>query len=90
MGVDKIPPVLRTKDVFHHIDMGFLNRRLCLTALPPNIRAVYADRARLGDDHLTVLSNDHLLVTMLLDVCDAVQAPTLLTIRINVNRHARA
>lgn len=78
MTVDKIPPALRTKDVFHHIDMGFLNRRLCMTALPPDVRAMYAEHARPGHDHLTVLSNDHLLVTMLLDVCDAVEAPTLL------------
>lgn len=78
MSIQEIPSDLRTKDLFHHIDMGFLNRRLCLTALPPEIRSIYAERARPGDDHLTVLSNDHLLVTMLLDVCDALDAPTLL------------
>src|ERR1700722_17191702 len=78
MGIENVPQTLRTKDVFHHIDMGFLNRRFCLTALPLDIRALYAERARPGEDHLTVLSNDHLLTTMLLDVCDAVCAPTLL------------
>jgi hypothetical protein len=77
-GVEAIPPDLRVKDVFHHIDMGFVNRRLCLTALTPDIRARFAERRRPGEDHLTVLSNDHLLVTMLLDVCDAFKAPTLL------------
>jgi hypothetical protein len=77
-GVSFISPDLRIKDVFHHIDMGFLNKRLCLTALPPSIRALYTERARPGDDHLTVLANDHLLVTTLIDVCDAVGVPTLL------------
>lgn len=78
MSVNKIPPDLRVKDVFHHIDMGFLNRRLCITALPPDIRKIYVDRQKPGTDHMTTLANDHLLVTMLLDVCQAIGAPTLL------------
>lgn len=57
--------------------MGFLNRRLCISALGP-VREHYLDAAKPGTDHLAVLSNDHLLVTMLLDVCDAIAAPTLL------------
>jgi hypothetical protein len=88
VNLDRIPPDLRVKDVFHHIDMGFLNRRLCLTALPAELREVYAQQARPGDDHRTVLSNDHLLVTMLLDVCEAVEAPTLLqALKIGKPRH---
>jgi hypothetical protein len=35
---------------------------------------------------MTVLSNDHLLVTMLLDVCQAVKAPTLLEALTLANR----
>lgn len=78
MSIHRIPPDLRVKDVFHHIDMGFLNRRLCITALLPEIRAQYIDQEKPGFDHMTVLANDHLLVTMLLDVCHAIEAPTLL------------
>ncbi|MEP2828356.1 hypothetical protein [Parvibaculum sp.] len=78
MSIESLDVKLRTMDAFSHIDMGFLNRRLCLTALPNAIRDVYFERAKVGDDHLTRLNNDHLLVTMLLDVCDAVHAPTLL------------
>lgn len=78
MSVEHISPNLRVKDVFHHIDMGFLNRRLCITALLPEIRAQYIDLEKPGSDHMTVLANDHLLVTMLLDVCHAIEAPTLL------------
>ena len=73
----EIPAELRIKDVFHHIDMGFLNRRLCLTALPPKVRAWYIEHEKPGTDHMTVLGNDHLLVTVLLDVCEAIEAPTL-------------
>src|ERR1700694_3953426 len=78
MSVHDIPADLRTKDLFHHIDMCFLNRRLCITALPPDVRKLYIERARPGSDHTTVLANDHLLVTILLDVCQGLGAPTLL------------
>ena len=78
MGIHRIPAELRTKDLFHHIDMGFLNRRLCITALPAPIRAYYFEHQKPGTDHMTVLNNDHLLVTMLIDVCERVDAPTLL------------
>lgn len=78
MSLAKVPTELRHAKLYHHIDMGFLNRRLCLTALPPDIRSIYHERMKPGTDHMTVLANDHLLVTMLLDVCDALKAPTLL------------
>ena len=76
-AVAKIPPDLRVKDVFHHIDMGFLNRRLCMTALPPTMRSWYIEHMKPGTDHFTVLGNDHLLVTVLLDVCQEIGVPTL-------------
>jgi len=69
---------IRREDYYQHIDMGFLNRRLCLSALPPEVREVYFHDARPGTDHLAVLGNDHLLVTILLDLCDVLEAPTLL------------
>ena len=68
---------VRSADLFYHIDMGFLNRRLCLSALPKKIRDQFNLKRNPGDDHLSVLQNDHLLVTMLLDVCDATNTPTL-------------
>lgn len=66
----------RVADYFSHIDMGFLNRRLGITALGP-ARQEFLDRQRPGDDHMTVLGNDHLLVTMLIDVFAGLKAPTL-------------
>ena len=72
-----IPQELRAEDKFHHIDMGFLNRRLCITALLPEARQHFIEHQRPGNDHMTVLANDHLLVTALLDCCEALDAPTL-------------
>ena len=73
-----IPQELRAEDKFHHIDMGFLNRRLCITALLPKARQHFFEQQKPGNDHMTVLANDHLLVTTLLDCCEARVAPTLL------------
>lgn len=78
MSVEHIPKAIRAEDLFHHIDMGFLNRRLCLSALPAPLRNQYIAYAKPGTDHMAILSNDHLLVTMLLDTCDLIKAPTLL------------
>lgn len=77
MPIEDVPSEIRTADLFNHIDMGFLNRRLCLRALPPDFREIYHDRLRPGEDHMTVLSNDHLLVTILLDVYTEFKAPAL-------------
>lgn len=80
MSATLLPAEVRQADYFQHIDMGFLNRRLCLTALPGDGRRLYAEHAKVGSDHTTVLSNDHLLVTMLLDACIALRVPTLLEV----------
>jgi len=78
MPIENVPPTLRVKDAFHHIDMGFLNRRLCLTALPPEARSWFIEHQKPGSDQMTVLGNDHLLVSVLLDVCEQLGTPTLL------------
>ena len=75
-----IPQELRTEDKFHHIDMGFLNRRLCITALLPEACERFLEQQKPGNDHMTELANDHLLVTTLLDCCEARVAPTLLEV----------
>src|SRR5664279_4864928 len=78
MNAAEIPADLRTIDAFQHIDMGFLNRRLCLTALGDQGRAIFAEHKVEGNDHHACLANDHLLVTILEDICEHVGAPTLL------------
>jgi hypothetical protein len=78
MSIASLSADLRTKDAFHHIDMGFVNRRLCLTALGKSGRKYYAASALPGNDHLARLNNDHLLVTTLEDYCEQLGAPTLL------------
>ena len=78
MSVAEIPGKLRTKDEFHHIDPGFLNRRLCITALFPEVREKLMDRLKSEDNNLVRLANHHELVTALLDCCEALSVPTLL------------
>jgi hypothetical protein len=67
---------LRLAEYFSHIDMGFINRRLAITALGP-LRNAFLAEQKPGVDHMTVLANDHLLVTMLIDRCANLKAPTL-------------
>lgn len=71
-----MPSNYRLADFFSHIDMGFLNRRLAISALGP-VRQHFIDHQRPGSDHMTQLGNDHLLVTMLIDVFSELKAPTL-------------
>jgi hypothetical protein len=58
--------------------MGFLNHRLCMSALPSDVREEVSRRSNPADNHFARLGNDHLLVTALLDVCQAMGVPTLL------------
>ncbi|HEX4078588.1 MAG TPA: hypothetical protein VHX61_06915 [Rhizomicrobium sp.] len=76
MSAEQIPQKYRLEEFFTHIDMGFVNRRLAISALGP-IREEFIARQKPGTDHITVLGNDHLLVTMLIDVCSGLKVPTL-------------
>ena len=78
MTVLDIPERLRTEDKFHHIDMGFLNRRLCLGFLTPDLQQSFIEKQETGSDHMAIFFNYHLLVTMVLDFCEALDAPSLL------------
>ena len=57
--------------------MGFLNRRLALTAIG-QLRQEFDRIRQRGDDHLSSLSNDHLLVQMLIDRHAKLGAPPLI------------
>ena len=73
-----IPERLRAEDKFHHIDMGFLNSRLCIGFLPPDDRQWFFENQKPGNDRLAKFSNYHLLVTKVLDSCESLEAPPLL------------
>src|SRR3546814_3923438 len=87
MTADQMSSRYRVADYFSHIDMGFLNRRLAISALGP-VRDNFITKQRPGSDHMTQLANDHLLVTMLIDVYSAAKAPTLAdALRLGKQRH---
>lgn len=81
-----IPNHLRCEDTFHHIDAGFVNERLCLTAIPPEAREWVMNNSRRVVTPLDETYNRHMLVTALLDCCEAYGAPTLLE-AINAHQH---
>ena len=78
MSTHDIPSDIRKGDFFYTIDRGFLNRRLCLTALPRPLRDDYIQHQKPGNDPMTILSNDQFLITMLLDVYQEEGVPALL------------
>lgn len=79
MAVDNVPRDLRVAEKFHHVDPAFVNRRFCMTFLNSlELLSEYRERSSLGSGHQEVLSNDHLLVTMVLDACQVLGAPSLL------------
>lgn len=78
MAVEHVPAEIRDGDFYHHIDMGFLNRRLAFTAVGPDGAEIYRQNAATEDGHMARLGNDHLLVTILIDRCEIDEAPTLI------------
>lgn len=85
---DKQDELIRKAELFNHIDMGFLNKRLCFRALPKVAQEHVAKHSFEETNHLESLRNDHLLVETLLDVCRVNQVPTLRkAIQLNKTRH---
>ena len=73
-----IPEYLRCEDEFHHIDAGFVNERLCMTAIPAAAREWVVEHCRPVTTPLVETYNRHVLVTAVLDWCEARKSPTLL------------
>jgi hypothetical protein len=62
---------------YHHIDPGFINRRLCFSVFGQPLVQFFNEHRRDGDDHWTRLANDHLLVELVLHACNGSAVPTL-------------
>lgn len=67
----------RTRQLYHHIDPGFVNYRLCFNVIGPPGIAAFDAQARRGDDHWSRLANDHLITNIVLTVLQARAAPSL-------------
>jgi len=61
----------------HHIDIGFINHRRIFTTFGQEFHAHYEEKRSQGTDHLTRLSNDHLLTTYVLSACERHGVKTL-------------
>lgn len=61
----------------HHIDPGLLNRRLCFSTFDPWLREQFSRLRTQGDDFMAALSNDHLLVSLVLAACSQGEVPAL-------------
>ena len=77
MSLDRFSRADRVKTPRHHIDPGFVNHRLIFSTLGHDFREFYERRRLKSDDHMSLLYNDHLLVTYLLNSCHEAGVPTL-------------
>lgn len=77
MRFEDLPSNQRSLAPHHHIDTGFLNRRLCFSTFDPWLQEQFSRYRMTGNDHMTALSNDHTLVTLVLAACGAAKVPSL-------------
>jgi len=75
----------RSIELYHHIDPGFLNRRLCLSTFPPWLQQQFGRDRMAGNDHMTALANDHLLVNLVLAACKQGKVPSLSEVLVGGN-----
>ena len=75
MSAHDIPSERRTADYFYTIDLGFVNRRLCLAYLPDSCR--FRQHLVQSNNPMAELTNDRLLVDVLVDFCRKSETPTL-------------
>lgn len=69
MSLENFTSEQRVKTPRHHIDIGFINHRRIFTTFGTDFHAFYESKRSKGNDHLTRLWNDHLLVSYALDAC---------------------
>lgn len=67
----------RNQILYHHIDPGFINYRLCYSSMPKAEIDKFNEIKQKGDDHWAKLANDHYLVDMMLILCKNNKVKTL-------------
>lgn len=77
MEFDDLSPQERSLSPYHHIDPGLLNRRLCFSTFGEWLRTEFEKFRVQGNDHFSVLTNDHLIVSLVLGACSTAEVPSL-------------
>jgi hypothetical protein len=67
----------RSKNPHHHIDPGFINKRLAMSTFGNGFVNLFERLRKPGDDHWTDLQNNHRFVDLGLRYCTAFQVKTL-------------
>jgi hypothetical protein len=67
----------RNQVLYHHIDPGFINYRLCYSSMPKTMIDKFNEIKQKGDDHWSKLANDHYLVDFMLTLCKNSKVKTL-------------
>jgi len=64
-----IPIKDRNEEIYHHIDAGFINKRLCFSVFGQSFSEIFNERKIEETDHWGVLSNTHLFVDLAIAYC---------------------
>jgi len=67
----------RNQVLYHNIDPGFINYRLCFKIMTPNFREFYNLNKKEEKDHWDRLYNHYLMVDIILKLCKNIKTPTL-------------
>ncbi len=67
----------RISSPHHNIDAGFINRRKCLSVFGRAYVKEYEALRFQGEDHMSVLMNDHLLILLAIENCKIHEIPSL-------------
>lgn len=80
MNLERFTTKQRVQAPHHHIDPGLINHRLVLSTFGTRFYEVFDRHRRAGNDYLSELQNDHLLVDMALRTCRVAEVPPLGTL----------
>jgi len=76
-GLREFNTIERVQIPYHHIDPGFINKRLVLSTFGSHFVSVFNQYRKEGNDHWTELSNNHLMVDIALTFCKELKVKLL-------------
>lgn len=72
-----IPLIDRNSEIYHHIDAGFINKRLCYSTFGKQFSEVFNLKKKEEIDHWNSLANNHLFVELATSYCRQKKVPPL-------------
>jgi hypothetical protein len=75
--IAKLQPEVRSQNLYHHIDPGFINQRKVFSAFGTQLMLDFERYRKPPDDDMADVHNNHMLVDLVLTACREHQVPSL-------------